>query len=253
MRACAACERAPRCRRVEASSTTMTRSTKAGIVSSTRSDELLLVVGGHDDDDRAALEHEPGIVYSVHEGRSPCRGVPRRRVRPRAWSCCPRSRSGCARRATSPSGPSFRWQGWIGAGAGLVRVRGVTAYFDRRRRDHHRRPAAGPSTPTRSTTTSRPASGGALAAATAALFFHHVSRHYVGPRRRSRRWTGTSSAGGTSGALRRAAAGRGRRRRSATPRRLARRLRVGSDRRDRRGARRASAPRRFFARAIVAW
>ena len=29
-----------------------------------------------------------------------------------------------------PARTDFHWQGWIGAGAGLVRVRGTTAYFD---------------------------------------------------------------------------------------------------------------------------
>lgn len=77
-----------------------------------------------------------------------------------------------------PSDTEQRWQGWIGAGAGVVRARGTTAYFtadvetiigderrafDANQADYHLeaglRRRAGPGEAT--------------------LFFNHVSRHYV--------------------------------------------------------------------------
>jgi len=77
-----------------------------------------------------------------------------------------------------PARTDFHWQGWIGAGASLVRVRDTTVYFvsdvetiiadtrrafDANQANYHLeagiRQRAGPGTAT--------------------LFFHHVSRHYV--------------------------------------------------------------------------
>ena len=77
-----------------------------------------------------------------------------------------------------PARTDFHWQGWIGAGAGIIRVRGTTAYFtsdvetiigntrrtfDANQANYHLE------------TGIRQRAG----RATATLFFHHVSRHYV--------------------------------------------------------------------------
>ena len=77
-----------------------------------------------------------------------------------------------------PARTDFHWQGWIGAGADVVRVAGATAYFtadvetiigntlrafDANQANYHLEPGI-----------RRPVGGG-----TATLFFHHVSRHYV--------------------------------------------------------------------------
>ena len=87
-----------------------------------------------------------------------------------------------------PARPDFHWQGWIGAGAGLVRVGGTTAYFvsdvetiigdtlrafDANQANYH-------------------LEGGVRQRAgrgTATVFFHHVSRHYVDrPKTRAVDW-----------------------------------------------------------------
>jgi hypothetical protein len=77
-----------------------------------------------------------------------------------------------------PARADFHWEGWIGAGAGLVRVRGATAYFtsdvetiigntlrtfEANQANYHLEAGL------------RQRAG----RATATLFFHHVSRHYV--------------------------------------------------------------------------
>ena len=76
-----------------------------------------------------------------------------------------------------PSDDELRWEGWLGAGAGLVRVRGVTAYFtadietiigsqrrtfDANQVNYHLEAGL-----------RRRVAGG-----DAALYFNHVSRHY---------------------------------------------------------------------------
>jgi hypothetical protein len=77
-----------------------------------------------------------------------------------------------------PARPEFDWQGWIGAGAGVVRVGGATAYFtadvetiigdtlrafDANQANYHLEAGV----------------RGRVGRGTASLFFHHVSRHYV--------------------------------------------------------------------------
>lgn len=76
-----------------------------------------------------------------------------------------------------PSDDELRWEGWLGAGAGLLRVRGVTAYFtadietiigsqrrtfDANQVNYHLETGL----------------RGRLAGGDAALYFNHVSRHY---------------------------------------------------------------------------
>ena len=76
-----------------------------------------------------------------------------------------------------PSDDELKWEGWVGAGAGLVRVRGLTAYvtadietiigsqrrtFDANQVNYHLEAGA----------------RGRLAGGDAALYFNHVSRHY---------------------------------------------------------------------------
>lgn len=78
----------------------------------------------------------------------------------------------------APARTDFHWQGWIGAGAGIVRVGGATAYFtsdvetiigntlrafDANQANYHLEAGI------------RQRAG----RGTATLFFHHVSRHYV--------------------------------------------------------------------------
>lgn len=77
-----------------------------------------------------------------------------------------------------PARTDFHWQGWIGAGAGLVRVRDTTAYF-----------AADVETIIGDTLRAFDANQASYhletgfhqraGRATATLFFNHVSRHYV--------------------------------------------------------------------------
>lgn len=78
----------------------------------------------------------------------------------------------------APARTDFHWQGWIGAGASLVRVRGARAYFtsdvetiigntlrafEANQANYHLEAGV----------------HHAAGRATATLFFHHVSRHYV--------------------------------------------------------------------------
>jgi hypothetical protein len=77
-----------------------------------------------------------------------------------------------------PTRTDFHWEGWIGAGAGVVRVGGTTVYFtadvetiigntlrafDANQANYHLEPGI----------------RRRVGSVTATLFFHHVSRHYV--------------------------------------------------------------------------
>ena len=77
-----------------------------------------------------------------------------------------------------PADTDFGWEAWVGAGAGLVRVRGATAYFtadvetivgserrgfDANQANYHLEAGV----------------GARLFGGDAALYFNHVSRHYV--------------------------------------------------------------------------
>ena len=77
-----------------------------------------------------------------------------------------------------PADTDFRWEGWVGAGAGLVRVRGATAYFtadvetiignerrgfDANQANYHLEGGV----------------GAHLLGGNAAFYFNHVSRHYA--------------------------------------------------------------------------
>lgn len=77
-----------------------------------------------------------------------------------------------------PARTDFHWQGWIGAGAGLVRLGGATVFFtadvetiigdtlrafDANQANYHLEAGV----------------RGRVGRGTATLFFHHVSRHYV--------------------------------------------------------------------------
>jgi hypothetical protein len=88
----------------------------------------------------------------------------------------------------APARTDFEWQGWIGAGAGLLRVGGTTAYFtsdvetiigstlrafDANQANYHLEAGL------------RQRAG----RGTATFFFHHVSRHYVDrPKTRAVDW-----------------------------------------------------------------
>jgi hypothetical protein len=77
-----------------------------------------------------------------------------------------------------PAGTDFHWQGWIGAGAGIVRVRGTTAYFDSDVEtivgETQRTVDPNQANYHLETGIRQRAGRG-----TATLFFHHVSRHAV--------------------------------------------------------------------------
>ena len=231
------CERRSPVPSVEASSTTMMRSTIAGIVSSTRADELLLVVGGHDDDDTAALEHER-VLYTAFMKVAPAIAalclaaapaasaelLPEVSVQLRAARYVPvRDRlplAGMDRRRARPR-PRARHH----------RV------LHRRRRDDHRRHA-----PDLRRQPGQLPPRGRPPAARRPRRGHALLPPRLAPLRRTaprpRPWTGTSSAARIAWPVRtgpRPVARHG----VARPhhRRLPRRLPVGSDRRDRRGAR----------------
>ena len=126
---------------------------------------------------RAALEHEPvfygaSCASSARDGPVPP-GPLHRGGAPRPVVSRP------ARRALRPRGRDFDWQGWIGAGAGLARVRGHDGVLHRRRRDDHRPRAAHLRREPGELPSRGRASAGAPAGGEAALYFNHVSRHYV--------------------------------------------------------------------------
>ena len=164
---------------VEASSTTMIRSTIARHRGDHGPDELFLVVRGNDDEDTAALEHER-VLYTAFMKVAPAIAALCLAAAPAATapSCCPRSRSTCARRGTSPPAPTSTGRDGSAPARGLVRVRDTTAYFtadvetiigdtlrtfDANQANYHLEAGL----------RQRVGRGAAT------LFFHHVSRHYV--------------------------------------------------------------------------